>query len=284
MSDEKRRRRPGSIVRRARREAVGEKRPRKSTRPSATDKATHRRWIPRPGKRLIGATALVIVAFALAGGVWLWQSPLLRVQKIEVRGTSEIAVEAVLARLDAENESMFTIDLARAERDVASLARVASVHVEQQWPNRLVVTIVEREPWGTWEQAGGEYTVDRDGMVLSRRPAPPGLPVIRSFQAFTLQPGDRVDYQAIEAASEIYALLPEALKTQVSDVAYLAGKGVQVTTTSGQTALLGDSSGIPYKLSVWAAVAQEATVRGLVYSTIDLRYGNRPVLQREEQQ
>jgi len=284
MSDATRRRGPRSIVRRARREAVGEKRSRKSIRASAADKATRRWWIPRPWKRLIGATALVVIAFAIAGGVWLWQSPLLRVQQIEVRGTADISVEAVLARLGAQNESMFTIDLARVERDVASLARVASVHVEQQWPDRLIVTIVEREPWGTWEQAGGEYTVDRDGVVLSRQPARPELPVIRSFQDFTLQPGDRVDYQAIEAASEIYALLPEALGTQVSEVTYLAGKGVQVTTTSGQTALLGDSSGIPYKLSVWASVAREADERDLVYSTIDLRYGNRPVLQREERQ
>ena len=30
-------------------------------------------------------------------------------------------------------------------------------------------------------------------------------------------------------------------------------------------------------------VAQEAAHRGLVYSTIDLRYGNRPVLQQEYQ-
>ena len=119
--------------------------------------------------------------------------------------------------------------------------------------------------------------------MLSRQPAGPGMPVIRSFQNFTLQPGDSVDYQAIEAASEIYELLPNVLSTSVAEVAYLAGKGVQVTTTSGQTALLGDSSAVSYKLAVWASVAQEAADRGLVYSTIDLRYGNRPVLQQEYQ-
>ena len=284
MSDSKRGQGTRSIVRRAKRETVGEKRPRKPARPPASDAPAQKWSMPRPGKRLLGATAVVLAALVLAGGVWLYQSPLLRVQEIQVLGTSDVSVEAVLARVDVVDESMFTVDLAKAERDIASLARVATVHVEQQWPDRLVVTIVEREPWGTWEQAGGEYTVDRDGVVLSRRRAPLGMPVIRSFQAFTLQPGDRVDYQAIEAASEIYELLPGTLGTQVSEVAYLAGKGVQVTTTSGQTALLGDSSGIPYKLSVWASVAREAAGRDLTYSTIDLRYGNRPVLHREEQQ
>ena len=54
---------------------------------------------------------------------------------------------------------------------------------------------------------------------------------------------------------------------------------VQVTTTNNQTALFGDSSSISYKLAVWAALAQDAQVRRINYTTIDLRYGNRPVLQ-----
>ena len=279
MSDANRTKGPKSIVRRTKRPAVGEKRSRKVVRQRSDEDQTHHSRVPHPSKRLFGTIALMMFVVAIAGGVWLWQSPLLRVQEIDVRGTSEVPVEAVLARLDATNESMFTVDLGRAEREIATLAWVASVHVEQQWPDRLLVTIVEREAWGTWEQAGGEYTVDRDGVVLSRRPAGPALPMIRSFQDFTLQPGDRVDYQAVEAASEIYEILPSVLGTEVSEVAYLAGKGVQVTTTSGLTALLGDSSAVAYKLAVWASVAQEAADRGFVYSTIDLRYGNRPVLQ-----
>ena len=43
--------------------------------------------------------------------------------------------------------------------------------------------------------------------------------------------------------------------------------------------MLGDSSSIAYKLSVWAAMAQQAQLQKINYTTIDLRYGNRPVLQ-----
>ena len=235
--------------------------------------------MPHFGKRLVAATSVVALSIVIGAGIWLWQAPYLRVQQVEVLGTSDITVSSVLSRLNVEGRSMFTLDLGKAEKNVASLARVSTVHIEQKWPDRVIVTIVERTPWGTWEQAGGEYTVAEDGVVLSRRRAADTLPVIRSFQNFTLQPGDLVDYQAIEAASEIYALLPDVLGTRVREVAYLAGKGVQVTTTSGQVALLGDSSAVSYKLAVWASVAQEAAERGLAYSTIDLRYGNRPVLQ-----
>jgi cell division septal protein FtsQ len=103
--------------------------------------------------------------------------------------------------------------------------------------------------------------------------------VIKSSELGNRVIGDRVDYQAVDAAAEIYEKLPRQLGTTVAEVAFIAGKGVQVTTTNNQTALFGDSSSITYKLSVWAALAQEAQARRINYTTIDLRYGNRPVLQ-----
>ena len=83
----------------------------------------------------------------------------------------------------------------------------------------------------------------------------------------------------MDAAAEIYEKLPRQLGTTVKQVSFIAGKGVQVTTTNNQTALLGDSSSIAYKLAVWAAMAQQAQTQRISYTTIDLRYGNRPVLQ-----
>jgi hypothetical protein len=52
-----------------------------------------------------------------------------------------------------------------------------------------------------------------------------------------------------------------------------------VTTADGQTALFGDSSSIAYKLAVWAAMAKQAQVQKINYTTVDLRFGDHPVLQ-----
>jgi hypothetical protein len=103
--------------------------------------------------------------------------------------------------------------------------------------------------------------------------------VIRSAQHGTRQQGDRVDYQAVDAAAELYTKLPEVLGASVAEVAYLPDKGLVVRTAGGETAIFGDSSSIEYKLAVWAAMAETARGRHFAYSTIDLRFGNRPVLQ-----
>ena len=86
--------------------------------------------------------------------------------------------------------------------------------------------------------------------------------------------GDRVDYQAVDAAAEIYEKLPRQLGTTVAEVAFITGKGVQVTTANGQTALFGDSSSIAYKLAVWAALQSEAQARA------NQLHNNRPALRQ----
>ncbi|GIW16883.1 MAG: cell division protein FtsQ [Tepidiforma sp.] len=234
-----------------------------------------------PGRRFVTVFGGLAVIAALAAGTgWLYRSPYLRVQSVEVVGTARMSDGTVVAAADLLGRSMLTADLAAAQRAVYQLPLVSSVRIERDWPSAVRIIVEERRPWGTWEQAGVDYLIDREGVVIAvgeRLPA--GAPAIRSSEPGSRLVGDRVDYQAVDAAAEIYELLPRQLGTTVEEVAFIKGKGVQVTTADGQVALFGDSSSIAYKLAVWAALAAEARQRHIAYTTIDLRYGNRPVLQ-----
>lgn len=232
-------------------------------------------------RRVVALMGVIGVVAATAGGaIYAYESPLFRVAEVHVDGTQRVSSEAVVADAGLMDKSMFTADLGQAQRAIASeLPLVKTVKLERQWPDTVHVVIEERQPWGTWDQGGVQYTIDRDGVVLGLGAAAAGSPVIKSSEPGSRQQGDRVDYQAVDAAAEIYAKLPQQLGTQVTEVAFVAGKGVQVTTANGQSALLGDSSSIAYKLAVWAAVAKQADLQKMNYTTIDLRFGNRPVLQ-----
>lgn len=261
---------PRMIVKRQRQ---GSGLPPRSWRPS---------WLhrPHPNRRWVwGVAAVTAGGLLVSGAAWLWQSPIFRVNHLEVVGNERVGTDVVVEQADLLGESMFTADLAAAQKAIYQHPLVHAVNVERKWPSTLRIVIEERKAWGTWEQESVRYTIDRDGVVLGTVPPPPGSPVIRSSAQGSKRQGDRVDYQAVDAAAEIYERLPRQLGTTVTEVAYLAGKGVQVTTSEGETALFGDSSAIAYKLAVWAALKREAQVHGLNYSSIDLRYGNRPVLQ-----
>ena len=228
------------------------------------------RWLPI-------AAAAVLLAVAV-GGVWAWQSPLLRVQEVEVVGAVSARESDIIEQVALWGERMFTADLNGTAKAIEELPLIASVDIERSWPSTVRITVHEREPWGSWEQAGLRYTIDREGFVLGHRAPPADSTTIVSNESFSLRPGDRVDYHAVDAAAEITSHIQEALGTSAVELTYSPDEGIRVRTADGQTALLGDSSGIAYKLAVWARVAQEATAQDITYSTIDLRFGDRPVL------
>jgi len=277
---------PRMIVRRSAGATVGELRPgqivhRRGRGVQPVRRPVWKRVLAwRPSRSfVIGVAAVGVLVLAGAGMYWVYQSPLLRVQHIEVYGTERIGTDVVVQRADLLGESMFSADLAAAQEAIYGHPLVSSVRVERDWPNTVRIFVQERHAWGAWEQGGVRYTIDRDGVVLGTTAPAEGSPLIKSSETAPLRQGDRVDYQAVQAAAEIYELLPRQLGTTVTEVAFVAGQGVKVTTADGQSALFGDSSSIPYKLAVWAAMAQQARAQGINYTTIDLRFGNRPVLQ-----
>lgn len=281
--------RPGmvrAIVRRSR-PTVGEARPRQVVRrrspvigEGVVPAAPSPRLGWRPGRRLIAATAALLASSVIIAGAYaVFRSPLFRIDTVEVVGNDRITPASVVTTADLLGRNLITADLAEAQRAIYGLPLVASARIERHWPSTIRIVIEERRPWGTWEQAGVDYVIDREGVVIDVGRALPDAPVIRSSEPGSRIIGDRVDYQAVDAAAELFELLPRQLGTTVAEVAFIRGKGVQVTTADGQVALLGDSSSIAYKLAVWAAVAAEARQRHISYTTIDLRYGNRPVLQ-----
>ena len=234
----------------------------------------------RPSRALLWATgslaALGLVGYA---AFWVWTSPFFKVSSLEVSGNERIATATIVEDAGLLGASMFNADLASAQEALYQQPLINSVRIERDWPHSIKVVIEERKAWGTWEQSGVRYTIDREGVVLGVGPAPQGSPVIKSSEPGNRITGDHVDYQAVDAAAEIYEKLPRQLGTTVAEVEFTRGQGVRVTTTNNQTALFGDSSSIAYKLSVWAALQTEAQARRISYTTIDLRYGNRPVLQ-----
>src|SRR5690606_18132197 len=142
---------------------------------------------------------------ALAGGgAWLWQSPYFKVHEVQVEGWQRVDPAVVQERTSLLGESMFEADLAGAQETLLELPLVKAVHIERAWPDTIKVTVEERQAWGTWEQAGIQYVIDREGVVLGTWEMPAGTPAIKSQATTTKRPGDRVDYQAVDAASEIY--------------------------------------------------------------------------------
>jgi cell division protein FtsQ len=234
--------------------------------------APKRRW------RAWRLFALVVVVLAtLAGGsIASLRGPWLRVAEVNVPGVAAVPATLVQERADVLGRSMLLVDPNKLAQRVAALPRVREAKVERLWPRTVRVSIVEREPWAVWTQAGRSYLVDQDGHLLEEASAP-GLWTIRGLDAASLSIGGRVDPGALRLAQRLAEAVPAALGAPVQGFEYLERAGLVVITSRGR-ARFDTEADFDYKLAVWQAALAQAAKEGVRVSHMDLRFGTRPFL------
>ena len=137
-----------------------------------------------PKKRSLKLLWLLLVVLVLGVGAYATtQSSFLSVGEITVKGVEKrVTEEEVLEVADInQGDSMFGLDLAKADENVTSLPWVSEVTVERKWPRSILITLKEREPSVIAVIPNGEkFLLDRSGVVLDQvNQNDASLPVIR---------------------------------------------------------------------------------------------------------
>ena len=135
-------------------------------------------------KRSLKLLWLLLVVLVLGVGAYATtQSSFLSVGEITVKGVEKrVTEEEVLEVADInQGDSMFGLDLAKADENVTSLPWVSEVTVERKWPRSILITLKEREPSVIAVIPNGEkFLLDRSGVVLDQVDQnDASLPVIR---------------------------------------------------------------------------------------------------------
>lgn len=119
-------------------------------------------------RRLVRLLVAVVVTAVVAAGWGLTRSPLLDVDRIEVRGAHRSGPEAVRAAAGvATGTPLLDVDPGAVRAGVGSLPWVEHVSVTRDWPGTLRVAVRERRPVARLGAGDGAVVVDRDGRVLA---------------------------------------------------------------------------------------------------------------------
>ncbi|MBC6402665.1 MAG: FtsQ-type POTRA domain-containing protein [Hyphomonadaceae bacterium] len=90
------------------------------------------------------------------------------VEHIDVTGEGRLRETDVRRALGvAVGDHMFETDLKSAQKRIESIGWVDHAVVRRLWPNRIVVQIVEREPYALWQNGGLIKLVDAEGRVMA---------------------------------------------------------------------------------------------------------------------
>lgn len=244
-------------------------------------------------RRLTVVLASAAVVAAVAGGLASTRSPVLDVDRVEVRGASHTSRADVVSVTGlGSHRRMVDVRPGAVARAVERLPWVAHARVIRQWPATVRIDLQERVPVavvavggpaapgsGLLAPADRRWALaDRTGRVLAVVPrSPTGLPELAGVAA-PGGPGASV-VAAAGASLPVAAALPPGLRPRVAEVAAADGGAVRLRLGApGAVVLLGPPDRLAEKLAAVQAVLDGASLDRL--AVIDVRVPAAPVLTR----
>jgi cell division protein FtsQ len=206
-----------------------------------------RRWL---AWRYVVAILLVVVL--VVGSVWLVLfSSVLAVNGVEVHGTRTLSAAQVRAVADVpEGEPLARVDLDRIQARVEALEEVRSADVTRQWPDQVLIEVVEREAIALVDIGGQIRGMDKDGVVFREyRQAPPGLPRVQTAT------GTRGE--ALREAAAVVSALPRDLAGRVDHVEVETIDRITLVLGDGRTVMWGSADESEQKAEVLATLLKQ---------------------------
>ncbi len=242
-------------------------------------------------RRFLSVFALLVIC-ALGASFALTNSNF-RVQQVNVVGTQNRTLVHTIQNMGIQGQNIFLLDVGALTSHIEALPIVASVNLEKQLPNQLVVTVVERTPVLLWQTQQGTFSADSNGIVIAPASESSGtdhlmtvVDVRGGAAAQQVQPGFHLNAADIAFAIQLFAHLPQLAGvspfTLRYDVVPRQGGHVSfiVTSSAGWLAYLGsanDSNPLDNRLLELQQILSFAQQQRLNLATIDLRFGLRPV-------
>jgi cell division septal protein FtsQ len=218
---------------------------------------------------ILGLVLLGLLAASL--GYWLFLTDDFYVYEITVQGNRLVSADEIFAASGLYEMSIFWVNPRQAAGTVAGLPGILSAEVHRALPNRVTITVVEREPQVVWQRAGTRWLVDEQGTVLTAQTGPGDGLVIEDQGSNPLHPGDQVDAAAVAGARQLQGLLPE-----LSAVRYTPQTGLSFRHSLGCDIHLGSGTDMAEKVAIMQALVEQLAASGEHPEYIDLRFKGSP--------
>jgi cell division protein FtsQ len=212
------------------------------------------------------------------GLVGLFRSPLLDVDKVEVRGAKHTTIRSVLAAtgLSTRGHPMIAVDRFALAGKVERLPWVERATIERKWPGTIRIRISERVAIGAIGVPGGVAMLDSSGRVLGTvREQPHGTVAIVAPDRVP-GPGATVG-PALRGALAVLRALSDPLADKTESVHRVTGSppAYDVVLAGGVTVRFGDATELAEKVTAAEAVY---TVEHAPGTVIDVRVPRSPAV------
>ena len=97
----------------------------------------------------------------------------MRIASVSLSGQRQVSREEIFAAAGVtENSSLLFLDVLEARTRLEAIPWIAEATVRKLYPDRLQITVTEREAFALWQQQGKVHVIAADGTVLSAKLEP----------------------------------------------------------------------------------------------------------------
>jgi cell division protein FtsQ len=214
--------------------------------------------IPARFRRKLGVALVVAVVLTAGYMLWLRDSSLVAIEKVQVTGLTTRDAPKVREALTAAARDMTTlhVDRERLLESASAWPVVNDLRVVADFPHGVRIEAVERRPVALVTAGGGRVAVSEDGTVIRGLKGAPELP--------------QADRKLVAVAGAAPPSLLERVKAiRVTD------RGVVAELAKGPEVVLGAQTRLRAKWAAAAAVMADGASAGAAY--VDVRLPERPV-------
>lgn len=251
---------------------------------------------------------LLSLALTIFFGVLLyqfWNSPGYKVQAAEVDGLQRLNSTEVNAVLGVDGAPIFAVNVAAAQARLEdAFPEFSDIHIAVALPNKVSVSLSERQPVLVWQQNGRTLLVDLSGVAFPLRgeSAPADLPMVEAqdtVQAalpMVLSPEAYTSLEAAQAAQEAQQAVASSLLSDKMVAAVLAlskdapantplvydnQRGLGWQDERGWKVYFGDAQDIEMKLNVYNAMVAQLSAEDIQPSLISVEFVHAPYFRVE---
>jgi cell division protein FtsQ len=193
---------------------------------------------------------LILIAGVIAG-IWIggreglqryfWHNPALFLTEFNAESDGTLTKAQIMTTAGVrKGENIFLTDLAAARQALDKLPQVERVDIQRTLPNRIDITITERQPiaWvvskSVIDPTASEeaFLADARGYVMKSRKLLPTyyhLPIISGVETENLVAGQKVTTMEVQAALQLLQLNADSTRWQVRNIDVTKGYCLQVT-------------------------------------------------------
>ena len=207
---------------------------------------------------IVGAVKIVCDSAANAMGM--------RIATVSLSGQRQVSREEIFAAAGVtENASLLFLDVADARTKLEAIPWIAEATVRKLYPDRLQITVTEREAFALWQFDGKVSMIAADGTVLAAKVEP-------RFAALPFVVGKG----AAPRARDFLALLDAqpAIRDSVRAVIFVAERRWNLRLKNGIDVRLPETE-VPRALAALARFDREKSLLSRDIAAVDLRLPDR---------